>query len=235
MLTEWRYEAVDAKIKCGNHHLGLSCRKALPYSVTKNQDEMAKTCTNKVFLEKARNSREFQPFSELTFKFRVVTIKFPTEIFSSDRITPHSLENVSIFGKRVEMMGVCPSRSKHIAKSNLLPAPRSADKESRTQHSETEPRSDIQASIRRMALGRQPLGREKFKLAHHASDSTSGIPVYHTTKRTKKIHKYLHTQPLCVSGGGGYPRMSQKAKSTMEGISILGHIKTSHCVLKRRV
>ena len=80
--------------------MGLSCRKALPYSVTKNQDEMAKTCTNEVFLEKARNSREFQPFSELTFKFRVVTIKFPTGIFFSDRITPHSLENVSIFGKK---------------------------------------------------------------------------------------------------------------------------------------
>lgn len=212
--------------------MGLSCRKALPYSVTKNQDEMVKTCTNKVFLGKARNSREFQPFSELTFKFRVVTIKFPTGIFFSDRITAHSLENVSILGKRVEMMGVCPSRSQHIAKSNLSPAPRSADRESGTQHSETEPRSDIQASIRRMALGRQPLGREKFKLAHHASDSTSGIPVYH---KTKKIHKYLHAQHLCVSGGGGYLKMSQKAKSTMEGISTLGHIKTSHCVLKRKV
>lgn len=214
---ERRYEAADAKIKCGKHHLGLSCRKALPYSVTKNQDEMAKTCTNKMFLEKARNSREFQPFSELTFKFRVVTIKFQTGIFFSDRITPHSLENVSIFGKRVEMMGVCPSRSQHIAKTNLSPAPRSADRESRTQHSETEPRSDIQASIRRMALGRQPLGREKFKLAHHASDSTSGIPVYHKTKRTKKIHKYLHTQPLCVSGGGAIRGCHKKQSLQWKG------------------
>lgn len=106
--------------------MGLSCRKALPYAVTKNH-EMVKTCTNKAFLGKARNSREFQPFSELTFKFRVVTIKFPTGIFFSDRITPHLLENVSIFGKRVEMMGGCPSRNQHVVKSNLSPAPRSAD------------------------------------------------------------------------------------------------------------
>lgn len=100
MLMEWRYEATDAKIKCGKQRLGLSCREALPYSVTKNQEEMAKTCTNKVFLEKARNSREFQPFSELTFKFRVVTIKFPTGIFFSDRIIPHSLEKCQHLWKK---------------------------------------------------------------------------------------------------------------------------------------
>jgi hypothetical protein len=59
---------------------------------------MIKTWTNKVFLGKARTSKELHPFLELICRFRVITIKLWTGIVFYDRITSHSLENVSIFG-----------------------------------------------------------------------------------------------------------------------------------------